>query len=215
MKQVGIWAGITVIFFVTTWGLIALVNSKNSIVPAQTITPPSISKDDQVLGVSDKVKAVLIGYADFQCQACKDYALIIKQLKKDFSDDLLIVYRFFPLPNHQNSMLSSQAAYAAGKQNKFWEMSDMLYENQENWANSSSVQDIFIGYAKKINLDIAQFVSDYNAETTKKFIIDSLSSGISIGINYTPTFFVNGKRIDNPQGYAAFKKLIQNEINQK
>ena len=211
MKQIGIWAGIIVIFFVTTWGLIALVNSKGS-VSSQVGIPPSISKDDQVLGVSTKVKAILIEYADFQCPACKNYALFVRQLKKDFGDDLLIAYRFFPLLGHQNAMSSSQAAFAAAKQNKFWEMSDMIYENQENWADSSNAEDLFIGYAKKLDLDITQFTNDYNADPTKKFITDQLNSGISIGINSTPTFFLNGKIIQNPQSYEAFKKLIQDEL---
>jgi len=215
MKQIGVWAGIIAIFFVTTWGLIALVNSRSS-ASSQVSAPPAISKDDQVLGASTKVKAILIEYADFQCPACKNYALIVRQLKKDFGDDLLIAYRFFPLINiHQNAMPSSQAAYAAGKQNKFWEMSDMIYENQENWANSANAKDLFIEYAKKLDLNIAQFTDDYNADSTRKFIIDQMNSGVSIGINYTPTFFLNGKIIQNPQGYEAFRQLVQDEINKE
>ncbi len=212
MKQIGIWAGVVAIFFVTTWGLIALVNSRSS-ASSQVSSPPAISKDDQVLGASTQVKAVLIEYADFQCPACKNYALFVRQLKKDFGDDLLIAYRFFPLVNtHKNSMPSSQAAFAASKQNKFWEMSDLLYGNQENWSDSSNAQGLFTGYAEKLGLDIEQFTNDYNAETTKQFLADSLSSGMSIGINYTPAFFLNGKLIKNPQSYEAFKKLIQDEL---
>lgn len=216
MKQIGIWVGLIAIFIGTTWGLIALVNGKNSTVPSQIKDLPPISKDDQVLGISDKTKAVLVEYADFQCPACKNYAPLVRQLKKDFGDNLLIVYRFFPLINtHQNAMSSSQAAFAAGKQNKFWEMSDLIYENQENWANSSNAKDLFTEYAKKLDLDLAKFTDDYNNEATKKFIIDQMNSGASIGINYTPTFFLNGKIISNPQSYEAFKKLIQDELNKK
>lgn len=215
LKELGIWAGITVVFIATIWGLIAMVNSKSS-ATSKISVPPPVSKDDQVLGTSIRVKAILIEYADFQCLACKIYAPMLKQLKKDFGNDLLVVSRFFPLINsHKNTMSSSQAAFAAGMQDKFWEMSDLLYENQEDWADSTSAQDIFIGYARKLNLDIEQFVNDYNAESTKKFIIDQINSGISIGINYTPTFFLNGKAIDNPRTYEAFKKLIQNEINKE
>lgn len=216
MKQIGIWAGIIVIFLVTTWGLIAMVNSKDSGSTQISTPPPAVSKDDQVLGASTQVKAVLIEYADFQCPACKNYAPLVKQLKQNFGDDLLIVYRFFPLINiHKTAMSSSQAAYAAGKQNKFWEMSDMLYENQENWSDSAKAEDLFTEYAKKLDLNIAQFTDDYNADSTRKFILNQMNSGLSIGINSTPTFFLNGKRIDNPQGYEAFKKLIQDELKNK
>ncbi|MDP2585887.1 MAG: thioredoxin domain-containing protein [Candidatus Levybacteria bacterium] len=215
MKQIGIWVGVIAIFALTTWGLIAVVNSKGPS-STQAIAPPAISKDDQILGASTQVKAILIEYADFQCPACKNYASLVRQLKQDFGDDLLIAYRFFPLINiHKTAMPSSQAAYAAGKQNKFWEMSDMIHENQENWADSAKAEDLFTGYAKELNLDITQFTNDYNADSTLKFILDQMNSGISIGINSTPTFFLNGKIIQNPQSYEAFKELIKNELKKE
>lgn len=215
MKQVGIWAGIIAIFIAGIWGLIALVNNNPS-APSQAGTPPPISKDDQVLGAADKIKVVLIEYADFQCPACAYYSPVVRQLKEDLGDDLFIVYRYFPLISiHKNAMSSSQAAFAAGKQNKFWEMSDLLYENQKSWADSTKAKDIFAEYAQKLDLSIAQFTSDFNSEETKKFITDQMNSGISIGINSTPSFFVNGKKIENPRSYGDFKKIIQDEINKK
>ena len=216
MKQIGIWGGITVIFIAGIWGMIWLVNNNNPTVSSKVSAPPPLAKDDQVLGAADKVKATLIEYADFQCPACAYYSLIVRQLEEDLRDDLLIVYRYFPLISiHKNAMSSSQAAFAAGKQNKFWEMSDLLYENQENWSDSSNAQEIFTGYAKKLDLDITQFIDDYNAETTKKFITDQMNSGISMGINSTPSFFINGKKIENPRSYDDFKKIVQDEINKK
>lgn len=214
MKQIGIWTGIIVIFAATIWGLIAWVNNNNSpgVLSSQAINLPPVSKDDIVFGDPQKAKVTLVEYADFQCLGCAEKASLIRLLKKDFDDKLLVIYRFFPLPQHQNAMFSSQAAYAAGKQNKFWEMSDMIYGDQENWANSPNAKDLFTEYAKKLDLDIVKFVSDYNAETTRKFITDQMNSGISIGLSYTPTFFLNGKRIDDPQGYEALKKLIQDEL---
>lgn len=215
MKQIGIWAGVAVIFITTTWGLIALVNNNPS-APSQAGTPPPISKDDQVLGAADKIKVVLIEYADFQCPACAYYSPVVRQLKEDLGDDLFIVYRYFPLISiHKNAMSSSQAAFAAGKQNKFWEMSDLLYENQKSWADSTKAKDIFAEYAQKLGLNIDQFTADFNLDSTKKFITDQMNSGVSIGINSTPSFFVNGKKIENPRSYEAFKQIIQDEINKK
>lgn len=213
MKHVGIWVGIIAIFVATTWGLISMVNGKPT-ASSQTSTPPPVSKDDQVLGTADVAKKVtLIEYADFQCPACKNYAPLVRQLKEDFGDDLLIVYRYFPLINsHKTAMAASQAGYAAGKQNKFWEMSDIIYENQEKWSESPKAKGLFTEYAKQLDLNLEQFASDYDAESTRKFILDQMNSGISIGVSYTPSFFLNGKLITNPQGYDAFKQLIQDEI---
>src|SRR3989344_1423305 len=155
MKQIGIWGGITVIFIAGIWGMIWLVNSNNLTASSKVRAPPPLAKDDQVLGAADKVKATLIEYADFQCPACAYYSLIVRQLEKDLRDDLLIVYRYFPLISiHKNAMSSSQAAFAAGKKNKFWEMSDMLYKNQKSWAESAKAKEIFTEYTEKLGLNI-------------------------------------------------------------
>ena len=216
MKQIGIWAGVIAIIIGTIWGLIALVNSNNPASNSQAITPPPLSKEDIVLGIPESAKATLIEYADFQCPACRNYAPLVRQLGKDFGNKLLLVYRFFPLTDiHQNAMSSSLAAYAASKQNKFWEMNDLLYENQSTWADSGKAQEIFTDYAKKLDLSISQFTSDFNSETGRNFINAEQNAGLSIGINSTPTFFVNGQKIENPQNYAAFSKLIQDAINKK
>jgi protein-disulfide isomerase len=138
----------------------------------------------------------------------------IKQLQGDFKDNLRLVYRFFPLTNiHQNSLISAQAVYAAGLQGKFWEMFDMVYENQESWSDSTQPKTIFTDYAKKIGLNLNKFNSDMDSDLTKKFITDEQSQGLDLGINATPTIFMNGKEIQNPTTYEDFKKLIQNEIN--
>ncbi|KKQ36687.1 MAG: DSBA oxidoreductase [Candidatus Levybacteria bacterium GW2011_GWC2_37_7] len=108
-------------------------------------------------------------------------------------------------------MISSQAAYAAGLQGKFWEMHDMIFENQDSWSNTQA-RDIFIDYAKKLNLDSNKFESDMTSDATRKFITQEMNKAISLGINSTPTFFVNGKHIQNPAGYEAFKKIIQDEL---
>jgi protein-disulfide isomerase len=110
-------------------------------------------------------------------------------------------------------LISAQAVYAAGLQGKFWEMFDMVYENQESWSDSTQPKTIFTDYAKKIGLNLNKFNSDMDSDLTKKFITDEQSQGLDLGINATPTIFMNGKEIQNPATYEEFKKLIQDEIN--
>jgi protein-disulfide isomerase len=221
MKELGIWIGIIVILFATFWGLITLVNSSNpstnsTVQTTQTKPPASISAQDITLGATNSAKVIVIEYADFQCPACKAPSGFLKRAAKDFKDKVLVAYRFFPLINsHQNAMSSAQTAFAAHKQNRFWEMSEMLYQNQDTWANLKNPQQIFTDYAKKLSLSIDQFTSDYSADSTRKFINVEEDEGIAIGINFTPSFFVNGKLIETPQNYEAFKQIIQNEINTK
>ena len=181
--------------------------------PAEIQNVPPVSKTDFIRG-NPNAKVTLIEYADFQCPACAAMHETIKELQDNFKDNLRLVYRFFPLTEiHQNSLISAQAAYAAGLQGKFWEMFDMVYENQESWSDSPQAKSIFADYAKKLNLNLNRFNSDIDSDSTKKFITDEQSQGLDLGINATPTIFMNGKEIQNPATYEDFKKLIQDEIN--
>lgn len=217
-KELGIWAGIIVVLIGGLWLLINAVNSSLSPSTPATITIPEISSQDFIKGpqsASNSAKVTLVEYADFQCPACGVYYSPVKQLEENFGQNLRVIYRFFPLVNtHKNSMLAAQTAYAAGLQGKFWEMHDLLFENQSSWSDIDP-RETFLGYAKDLKLDMNKFTKDLDADSTKEFINKSLNSGTSIGINSTPTFFVNGTHIQNPQGYDAFKKIIQDEIDKK
>jgi len=213
-KEIIIWFAVIAVLIGGLW---LLINAANAPLtpppPAEIQNVPSVSKTDLIRG-NPNAKVTLIEYADFQCPACAVMHVTIKQLQGDFKDNLRLVYRFFPLTNiHQNSLISAQAVYAAGLQGKLWEMFDMVYENQEGWSDSTQAKSIFVDYAKKLGLNSSKFNSDIDSDSTKKFITDEQSQGLDLGINATPTIFMNGKEIQNPTTYEDFKKLIQNEIN--
>jgi len=213
IRKIAIWAGAAIILGASVWVLIVLSNSTPN--KENKITTPPISKDDITIG-TESARVTLVEYSDFQCPACAAYHPIVSQLISEFEGKLLFAYRFFPLSQtHKNAMISAQAAMAAHKQGKFREMHDMLFVNQNSWANENNAEEIFIGYAREIGLDIEKFKTDLNSDGTKKFIQDQYSQGVSIGVNSTPTFFVNGQKILTPGTYADFKKLIENEINKK
>lgn len=181
--------------------------------PAEIQNVPPVSKTDFIRG-NPNAKITLIEYADFQCPACAAMHSTIKQLEGNFKDNLRLIYRFFPLTDaHQNAMISAQAAYAASLQGKFWEMHDIIYENQDSWSDSTQPKTIFTDYAKKIGLNLNKFNSDIDSDSTKKFVSDEQNKGLDLGISGTPTLFLNGKQIQNPTSYEEFKKLVQDEIN--
>ena len=208
-KQIGIWLGVTAVIIISVFGLIKLADTGTTPV-GETVNVPKVTDKDITFGNKNS-KAILIEYADFQCPACAYYHPILKQVLQDFDGKIFFVYRFYPIQSHKNTMTSAQAAYSAHLQNKFWEMHDMLFENQKTWAESSDADKIFLSYAEKLKLDIQKYNNDYIADSTKKFITDEASGGISIGVNSTPTFFLNNKQI-KPKGYEEFKTLIQDEL---
>ncbi len=158
-------------------------------------------------------KVTLIEYSDFQCPACRNSYAWVKRLTLEFNDKMQFVYRHFPLKQiHPNAELAARAAEAAGRQGKFWEMHDMLFENQSNWANRSDAGEIFIKYAQSLNLSVEQFKNDLNSREVREKVENDYQHSIQSGIDATPTFFLNGKKIQNPRSYEEFKNLIQQAI---
>jgi protein-disulfide isomerase len=209
VKKILVFVGLFVVLALATFTLIQFVNSPQS---NTTINIPPINNTDIKIGDS-KGKVVLTEYADFQCPACAAYHPLVNQLLKDYQGQIYLVYRFFPLTTvHQNAMIAAQAGYAAYLQGKFEDMYNMLFDNQASWATASNPEDIFISYAKKLGLDTNKFQKDLEAGETKNFIQNEYNQGLSAGINSTPTFFINGKIIQNPQSYNDFKKLIDQRL---
>ncbi len=159
----------------------------------------------------------LIEYGDFQCPACAQYFPIIKALKEQYKNDIKLQFRHFPLTSiHVNAFAASRAAEAASKQNKFWEMHDALYENQQEWAQAPNPKTIFESYAKALGLNMQQFQTDYSSDAVNDAINADLAEGEKAGASSTPTFVLNGKKIeDNPRGLEEFAKLIDEAIAKK
>lgn len=210
MKKYGLWGGLAVLIAAAILGLAIFVNSPSS-TTKNSLTAPLTSKYEITTG-DKKSKVTLIEYADFQCPGCAQYYPMVKKLLED-EKDMHFSYRFFPLTNiHQNAQISAQAAFAANKQGKFWEMSDMLYSNQQSWAESANAKTIFASYAQDLKLDSAKFLTDMNSDEAKTYVDNSLKEAISLGLNSTPSFFINGVKIQSPPSYEAFKKLIDDEF---
>ena len=208
------------------WGISALVlggmvfgmvkiASRNS--PANTkplSLAGSVIESDWIKGDKDS-KIIITEYSDFQCPACASYYEIVKQIHKEFGDKLAIVYRHFPLRQiHANAEIAALSAEAAGKQGKFWEMHDMLFENQKKWEGDKNAGEIFIKYAEDLGLNTEQFKQDLDSKEVKDKVEADYQSGVKAGVNHTPTFFINGKEIQNPRSYEEFKNII-NEAESK
>jgi protein-disulfide isomerase len=173
-------------------------------------SPAPVTATDHVEGPAD-APVTLIEYGDFQCPACAEYATSVERLfAEEATGTLRIVFRHFPLPQHANAMISAQASEAASGQGKFWDMYKLIYAGQADWENQSDAdaRKTFDGYAVELGLNQAQFDQDIDNSVAKQFIQNEQAEGQALGINYTPTFFVNGKIIQNPQGYEAFKAII-------
>ncbi|MBI3589357.1 MAG: DsbA family protein [Candidatus Liptonbacteria bacterium] len=160
-----------------------------------------------------EAKVELLEYGDYQCPACGAYYPMVEKLIKDLGDKFSFVYRQFPLREiHKNAEAAAEAAEAAGKQNKFWEMHDWLYKNQELWAETSNAKERFADAAASFGLDRAQFEKDRNAREIAAKVQKDFDGGVKAGINGTPSFYLNGEKIQNPASYDEFKNLILSKV---
>jgi protein-disulfide isomerase len=161
-----------------------------------------------------KKNVTLVEYGDFQCPSCAAYYPVLKQVKEKYGDDITFQFRHFPLTQiHQNAMAAHRAAEAASKQGKFWEMHDLLYERQNVWASNNNATQIMEDYATELGLNVDQFKTDYQSSAINDVINADLAAGKELQVSGTPTFLINGQKIDSPdQTLEAFSKVIDEAI---
>lgn len=176
-------------------------------------SPATMTEEDWIKGSAGS-GVLLVEYSDFQCPACASYYPVVKRLSQRFGDRLAVVYRHFPLKQiHRNAELAARAAEAAGSAGKFWEMHDLLFEEQGRWAKQSDPMETFLGYAKQLGLDAEGFQKNLRSSEVKKAVEEDRRSGFNAGVNSTPTFFLNGKKMTNPRSEHAFERLLQKAVD--
>lgn len=150
----------------------------------------------------------IVKYSDYQCPACKYFVSIEEQLKEEYGDQLSLTTKHFPLNMHEYAQLASRAAEAARQQGKYQEMHDLIFEGQEQWARGNA-EAMFIGYARELDLDVDEFRQDMNSADMQRIVMEDKREGLDLNVNSTPTFFINGQRLDqNPRSFEQFKSII-------
>lgn len=186
---------------------------KWAVTPTPTVTGSAVeAKDDDWVKGNKEAKLTLIEYSDFECPACRSYAPAIKRLSEENKDNLKVVYRHYPLPQHKNARNASYASEAAGKQGKFWEMHDLLFEKQDEWSKDSDIRARFETYAESLGINKDQFITDYESQEVKDAVSADVSLANMLRVNSTPTFFLNGQKL-NARGFVDMQKAIDDALN--
>ncbi|HEY1041272.1 MAG TPA: thioredoxin domain-containing protein [Candidatus Paceibacterota bacterium] len=200
----------------------AFVFSKNAVQDEVVSNEPVamdilVKPNSHTTGLSQgESKVTLVEFADFECPACAYAHPMTKKIMKDYADKITLVYRNFPL--HINSNLAIYAAEAAGEQGKFWEMHDRLFEGQQSWTGkpTKEVKEIFGQYATEIGLDVTKFKDVMDSKKYDNLIESDKKDGNTAGVGGTPTFFLNGKRLEGGvPTEAGLRKLIDEALKAK
>src|SRR3989338_10576420 len=203
-------SGVGVVFFALLALLIYNTNSGSQPVADSNLL---IGQGSYMTGTKG-AKINVVEFGDYQCPACAYASPIIQELVKAYKDNQNVnfVFRNFPLPQHSNAMISAEAAEAARAQGKFLEMSEMLYGRQNEWSGNPKALEIFVGYAGELGLNVKTFTDSVNQEKFKDTITKDRSDGQALGINSTPTFFVNGEKLNGIPSFDEFKKKIDEKL---
>lgn len=193
-------------------GVVAFVGGRGgerAAEPGEARVAGAVTDSDWTKGARE-APAVLIEYGDFQCPACRAYYPVVKELSSELGDRLLVVYRHFPLrQTHREAQLAAEAAEAAGRQGKFWEMHDRLFEGQGEWANNSQAESQFGRYAEELGLDQSRWGADLDDAAVSEAVEEDYRSGLAARVDSTPTFFLNGRKLQGFRTMDEFRERVR------
>ena len=138
----------------------------------------------------------LVEFGDFECPACATFEPYLDELRERYAGELTIAFRHFPLPQHTHAIDAALAAEAAGLQGRFAEMHDLLYATQGEWSGADDAAALFRGYAERLGLDLAAYDTAVADAGTRAAVDADAEAGAALGVNSTPTFYLDGKRLE-------------------
>lgn len=196
-RRLLLW-GSVIVGIVIIFGAILFAASRSNSITDKTFTANLvITASDHIEGKADS-NITVVEYGDFQCPACGAYFPIVKNVVAEFGDRVRFVFRNFPLSSiHPNARAAAFAAEAANAQQKYWQMFDLLYTKQSEWAPLKDPSATFLGYATSLGLETKKFSADAASTGVSDKVDADYQSGIAASVNSTPSFFVNGQYVRN------------------
>jgi protein-disulfide isomerase len=169
---------------------------------------PSVNEQDHIKGKMD-APVVLVEYGDFQCPHCGAAHPMIKEIEKKFNNQMAFVFRHFPLSEvHPDAQSAAVATEAAANQGKFWQMHDLIFENQANLSPSALLM-----MAETLKLNLKIFQKDIGDQKLFEKVEANFESGIISGVNGTPSFYINGLKYEGPYEFQSLARSIDHAIS--
>lgn len=179
--------------------------------PPGSSAPAALVEADSPTISAPGSNVILVEFLDFECEACAAAYPTVKQILAEYDGRLTYTVRDFP--NHANSVLAASAAYAAGEQGKYWEMYDLLFQRQTTWAERQDSQAAaFMGIGEELGLDMTKFRTDLESGRYVDRLRRDVDAAQSLGVDATPTFFINGQKRVGVVPYDELKRLIDEAI---
>jgi len=181
-------------------------NTNTAPTPTPTVADIAITSDDHIRG-DENAPVTLVVYSDFECPYSGSVGPTLNQVLEEFDGQVRLIYRHFPLSFHANAQKAGEASECAGDQDKFWEMHDILFENQ-----SALDVDSLKSYAADLGLNTSTFNDCLDNGTYAEKVSGGLAEGSAYGVQGTPATFVNGTLVSGAQPYESFKAAIESVL---
>lgn len=162
------------------------------------------------LGYQDAQVSIVV-YSDFSCAACKEEAIVLRHILDEYSDSVRLIYKYYPIKQHEQAMPAALAAQAASFQGRFWDMHDLIFNKQEELSH-----DLYVKLAQKLKLDAVLFVEDLIKPTAYALIDADISEGKRKGVRSVPTIIVDGNIVlRGPQSEESISRVVDQELMRK
>ncbi|GAA2871026.1 hypothetical protein GCM10010472_30470 [Pseudonocardia halophobica] len=191
---------VVVLLAILTWvlapeGFLGKGSSQPAEQPATTAATAARPDSHRLSDVPDGT-VTFVEFLDFECEACRSVYPVIEQLRDQYGDRVSFVVRYFPIPSHFNAERAARAVEAAAQQGRFEQMYQRMYDTQAEWGEQQiPMDDRFRGYAADLGLDLTEYDRVYADPQTLERIRADVADGKALGVQATPTFFLNGQRL--------------------
>lgn len=162
-----------------------------------TSEPQTVRENSHRLGEVGDGTVTLVEFLDFECEACGAAYPFVETLRQEYAGQVTFVARYFPIPSHTNAQNAALAAEAAARQDQFEAMYSKLFDTQAQWGEKpDSRAELFRTFAEEIGLDMEQYDKDLKDPAVLQRVMDDQEEGMALGVQGTPTFFLNGKMLE-------------------
>ena len=203
-----IWMATGMVLIVSVLVILGIVyNQKPDEVQRVTDTTVEHNQSDiHILGNPAAINQIVV-YSDFGCVFCAMLDPLMRRFIEEHHDDYNLRVRHYPINNNMTSRIAIQAVIAGGRQGKYWEMTDLVYDTVDSWRRDPV--STFTDLAMQLELDMEQFVRDMNDQELMYKIVRDYNEASSAGINSTPSIFLNGERVQNVRTYEELLTVLK------
>ena len=177
------------------------------VAPAQET--PRLNADPAMTRGPAAAPVTIFEWSDYQCPYCKRAQEVLARLQAEFPDTVKIAFKDFPLRSHDRALPAALAARCAGAQGRYWEYHDLLFVAQPDFS-----RDELVGYARRLGLDASPFTDCLDSARFRDAVLADQREGLEAGVRATPTFFINGRKIEGALPLEDFREAIQQALRE-